>query len=58
MRRNPRWWRIWMYALGGFADETTKRYDNSVALVRSFIFVTYFITNCFIVSGVIRHWNN
>ena len=56
MRRYPRWWRIWMYSLGGFNDETTKQLDNSVALVRSFIFVTYFITNCFIIGGVIRHW--
>ena len=51
-------WRIWKYALGSFSDEKTKRYDNSVVLVRSFIFLTYFITNLFIISGVIRHWND
>jgi len=51
-------WRIWKYALGSFADEKTKRYDNVVLLVRSGIFLTYLITNCFIVAGVIRHWND
>ena len=53
-----RFWRIWKYALGSFSDEKTKRYDNLIVLVRSFIFLTYLITNCFIVAGVIRHWNN
>ena len=51
-------WRIWKYALGSFSDEKTKEYDNPVLIVRSLIFVSYFITNCFIISGVIRHWNN
>ena len=49
--------RIWKYALGSFSDEKTKEVDNAVVLVRSFIFLTYLITNCFIISGVIRHWN-
>ena len=51
-------WRIWKYALGSFSDEKTKEYDNPVLIVRSLIFVSYLITNCFIISGVIRHWNN
>jgi len=50
-------WRIWKYALGSFADEKTRRYDNYVVLVRTFIFISYLITNCFITAGVIRHWN-
>ena len=49
--------RVWKYALGSFSDEKTKEVDNAVVLVRSFIFLTYLITNCFIISGVIRHWN-
>ena len=49
--------RVWKYALGSFSDEKTKEVDNAVVLVRSFIFITYLITNCFIISGVIRHWN-
>ena len=51
-------WNIWKYALGSFSDEKTKEYDNYVVIVRSIIFVSYLITNCFIISGVIRHWNN
>ena len=51
-------WRIWKYALGSFSDEKTKEYDNPILIVRSFIFISYLITNCFIISGVIRHWNN
>jgi hypothetical protein len=51
-------WRIWKYALGSFSDEKTRRYDNYIVLVRSVIFISYLITNCFIISGVIRHWND
>ena len=51
-------WRIWKYALGSFSDEKTEPYDGYVVLVRSIIFVSYLVTNCFIISGVIRHWNN
>ena len=51
-------WRVWKYALGSFADDKTFKYDNVIAIVRTFIFITYLITNCFIISGVIRHWNN
>ena len=53
-----KFWNIWKYALGSFADEKTKEYDNYVVIVRSIIFVSYLVTNCFIISGVIRHWNN
>ena len=51
-------WRTWKYALGSFSDEKTKRYDNYIVLVRSIIFVSYLVTNCFITAGVIRHWGD
>ena len=51
-------WRVWKYALGSFGDEKTRRYDNHIVIVRSTIFLSYLITNCFIISGVIRHWND
>ena len=51
-------WRIWKYSLGSFNDETTKEYDNYVVIIRSLIFVSYLVTNCFIISGVIRHWGS
>ena len=50
-------WKIWKYALGSFADDKTRDYDNVVAIVRTIILFTYFITNIFIISGVIRLWN-
>ena len=49
---------IWKYALGSFSDDRTKEYDNYVLVVRTVIFFSYLVTNCFIISGVIRHWNN
>jgi hypothetical protein len=50
--------RVWKYSLGSFSDDKTKPYDTYVALVRSIILVSYLVTNCFIVAGVIRHWDN
>ena len=50
-------WKIWKYALGSFADDKTRDYDNVVAIVRTIILFTYLITNAFIISGVIHHWN-
>jgi hypothetical protein len=51
-------WQIWKYSLGSFSDDKTKPYDNYVAIIRSIIFVSLLTTNFFIVSGVIRHWND
>jgi len=51
-------WTIWKYSLGSFSDDKTEPYDNYVVGIRTVIFVSYLITNCFIISGVIRHWNN
>lgn len=49
-------WRWWAKALGEKASKCDRESDT-VASVRTFIFLTYLITNCFIVAGVIRHWN-
>ena len=51
-------WTIWKYSLGSFSDDKTEPYDNYVVGIRTVIFVSYLITNCFIIGGVIRHWNN
>ena len=53
-----KFWEIWKYSLGSFSDDKTKPYDNYVAVIRSIIFVSLLTTNMFIVSGVIRHWND
>ena len=51
-------WEIWKYAIGSFSDDKTAPYDNYVAGIRTLIFVSYMVTNAFIVSGVLRHWND
>ena len=49
-------WRWWAKALGEKASKCDKESDR-VAIIRTVIFATYLITNCFIIAGVIRHWN-
>ena len=49
---------IWKYAIGSFSDDKTEPYDNYVVCIRTIIFISYLVTNCFIISGVIRHWND
>ena len=50
-------WRFWAKSLGEKAGKDDQESDV-VASVRTIIFFTYLITNCFIVAGVIRHWND
>lgn len=50
-------WRLWAKAIGEKASKCDKESD-SIALIRTFIFVTYLITNLFIIAGVVRHWND
>lgn len=48
-------WRVWAKALGDKSGNTDKEADR-IACIRTAIVLTYIITNCFIVAGVIRHW--
>ena len=57
MKKNKSAWRWWAKALGEKASKCNRESDK-VALIRTFIFATYLITNAFIVAGVIRHWND
>jgi hypothetical protein len=50
-------WRLWAKALGQKASKKDHEADK-VAILRSVIFTTYLVTNCFIVAGVLRHWND
>jgi len=50
-------WRLWCYALGK-KEGRSQRDADYIAGIRTIILLSYLITNCFIVSGVIRHWNN
>ena len=49
--------RLWFKSLGTKASECDKESDL-VGVVRTIIFLTYFITNIFIVAGVIKHWGD
>jgi len=35
----------------------TDREADRIACIRTVIVLTYVVTNCFIIAGVIRHWN-
>lgn len=50
-------WRIWAKAIGEKASNNNKEADV-VAIIRTIILFIYIITNLFIVSGVVRHWND
>ncbi len=50
-------WRWWAKAIGEKASKCDKESDK-IALIRTFIFATYLITNAFIIAGVVRHWND
>ena len=50
-------WRLWAKALGQKATKNDREADH-IAHIRTVIFSTYLLTNCFIVAGVIRHWND
>lgn len=56
MKNSKSFWRIWAKSLGEKASKCDNESDK-VALIRTIIFATYLITNVFIISGVIRHWN-
>jgi len=57
MKQKRTVWRWWAKALGEKASKCDKESDH-IALIRTVIFGTYLITNLFIISGVIRHWND
>ena len=49
-------WRLWSYALGR-KEGRSNREANIIACIRTLIFISYLVTNCFIIAGVIRHWD-
>ena len=48
-------WRLWAKALGEKSGDTDQEADR-IALLRTLIVLSYIVTNCFIIAGVIRHW--
>jgi len=47
-------WKVWKYALGSYSDDKTSPYDNYIAIIRTVIFVSYMVTNAFIITGVLN----
>ena len=50
-------WRIWAKALGEKSGKSDREADF-IAIIRTFIFIQLVVTNCFIIAGNIRHWND
>lgn len=57
MKKRKTLWKWWALALGEKASECDKESDR-VAIIRTFIFATYLITNIAIIANAIRHWND
>ncbi len=52
-----RLWRVWALALGRKEGKDNTDADR-IAFIRTVIVLQAIVTNCFIISGVIRHWND
>tara|TARA_Y100000589_G_scaffold247918_1_gene235893 strand:+ start:2715 stop:2942 length:228 start_codon:yes stop_codon:yes gene_type:complete len=50
-------WKIWCKALGQKEGKNNREAD-AVAVIRTCILIGYMVTNCFIIAGVVRHWNS
>ena len=48
-------WRLWAKALGEKSGSNNTEADR-IAIIRTIIVLSYILTNCFIIAGVIRHW--
>ena len=57
MKKRNTLWRWWAKALGEKACKNDRESDR-IAFIRTVIFMTYLVTNAFIIAGVIRHWNS
>jgi hypothetical protein len=54
---SKKFFRLWAKSLGPKEGVNEKEADV-IAFVRTIVFISYMVTNAFIVAGVIRHWNN
>ena len=57
MKNSKSLWKWWSKALGEKASKCDRESDK-ISIIRTGIFLTYLITNVFIIGGVIRHWND
>lgn len=56
-KRKETVWRLIAKSLGEKSGKNNKEADK-IALIRLFMFLSIFITNCFIIGNAIRHWND
>ena len=56
MKKKQNLWRIWAKSLGEKGSKCDREADI-IAIVRTFIFLTYLITNIAIIANAVRHWN-
>ena len=57
MKKRKTLWRLLAKSLGEKASKCDREADR-VALIRLVMFLSIFITNCFIVANALRHWND
>jgi len=57
MSKRKSLWRIWAKALGEKSGKDDREADT-IAWIRTLIFVSYLVTNVAIVANALRHWNN
>jgi hypothetical protein len=57
MKKRKNAWRLLAKALGEKSGKNNAEADR-IALIRLVMFMSIFITNCFIVANAIRHWND
>ena len=50
-------WRIWAKALGEKYGKTDREADT-IAGIRTLIFISYMVTNVAIVANAVRHWDS
>ena len=57
MSKRKSTWRIWAKALGEKSGKTDRESDT-IAGIRTLIFVSYMVTNVAIVANAVRHWDD
>ena len=57
MKKRKTLWRIWAKALGEKSGKDDREADT-IAWIRTLIFISYLVTNVAIVANAVRHWND
>jgi len=56
-KRRKTIWRLWAKALGEKSGKNDREADT-IAWIRTLIFISYLVTNVAIVANAVRHWND